>query len=139
MPFLFPIPLGALRKALKDEPDERQRLLLAQRWLASPTAHGILLEKGEPTRIGLEALRTLLEVLGAKHYSAKRKLVLRPHTVYLRPGAQHEVRYSSPRAPTMAEATIPGLPEELLAKAEQCTTNPRQVCIIITSLNPLEL
>ncbi len=98
-----------------------------------------MLEKGEPTGVGLEVLGTLLEVLGAKHYSAKRKLVLRPHTVHLRPGTRREIRYSSPRAPTMAGATIPGLPEELLAKAEQCTTNPRQVCIIITSLNPLEL
>ena len=65
--------------------------------------------------------------------------MLRPHTVHLRPGTRREIRYSSPRAPTTAEATVPELPEELLAKAEQCTTNPRQVCIIITSLNPLEL
>ena len=98
-----------------------------------------MLEKGEPTGIGLEVLRTLLGVLGAKRYSARRKLVLRPHTVHLQPGMRREIRYSSLRALTMAEATIPGLPEELLAKVEQRTTNPKKACIIITSLNPLEL
>jgi hypothetical protein len=139
-PFMAPVPRHVLEKVLgPGERDERINLLLEQPWLLSPGAHSIIMGENGPTELGKKILYKLLETIGSKKYSAKRKLVLRPEIIYIEPGEKEQVTYSSPKAPRTARITIPGLPEQLLAKAEPCAPDPKKKCIIITTLNPLEL